>query len=84
MEVSLYNPTMSNLISYMEEIGWFDGNVYVVWLHGATDGWPQGIFLEKERAEWFVKNIQLNPEGYSFQKISFTDLASNIVGVGEY
>lgn len=75
---------MDTIISYMKEIGWFDGPVYIVWLHGATDGWPQAIFLEKERAEWFVKNIYLNPEGFTIEEVDFATLAVRITNVRDY
>lgn len=84
MKVSLYNTSYSSLISYMEEIGWFNNFVYVVWLHGATDGWPNAIFLDKKRAEQWAENVNCNPEGYSIQKINFSDLICHATGIEEF
>lgn len=70
MDYHYIQTNYKSLISYMKEIGWFNSDVYVVYLHGATDGWPQAIFLEEERAKWFIDNVPLNPEGASIEKIN--------------
>lgn len=65
-------------VSYMDEAGWFDSDVYVVWTHGCTDGWPRAIFYSREGAEVWVKNIPLNPEGYDIISMNMSALAKEI------
>jgi hypothetical protein len=67
------------LKNYMEEDGFLCGRVFVVWLHGATDGWPQAMFTSHEAAEKWVETIRLNPEGYSIEAIDFLTLCQTIV-----
>lgn len=38
-------------MSWFKELGWFDGNVFVVWVNGADDGWPNAIFLDEQDAK---------------------------------
>lgn len=65
-------------VSYMHEAGWFDSPVYVVWLHGATDEWPQAIFNTKEGADFWVKIIHMNPEGFNIVEMSMFELSKQI------
>lgn len=65
---------MNSLISYMEEARWFDGDVYVVWLHGCTDGWPRAIFNSLEDADLWLNHVYLNPEGYTIEHVRFAQL----------
>lgn len=62
------------VLDYMKEMGWFERDVYVVWLHGCTDGWPRAFFLYRDEAEAWVKTIHLNPEGFDIEAISMTRL----------
>jgi hypothetical protein len=70
-----------NLLDYMEESCWFESDVYVVWTHGCTDGWPQAIFNGREGAEVWVANIRLNPEGYDIIPMNFRTLCQTVSGV---
>lgn len=77
--MKLSKPDLFTTISYMKEAGWCDGDVYVVWLNGATDGWPAAIFNNEGTAECFVNIVPLNPEGYLVEKISFITLCDAIM-----
>jgi hypothetical protein len=64
----------------MEEDGWFEQPIYIVWLHGCTDGWPQAIFRSRTAAQdWVNECVHLNPEGYDIIEMDFKKLCYQVV-----
>lgn len=74
----------NTLNSYFEEGGWFDRPIYIVWLCGATDGWPYAIFPDHESAVHWAKDNAHNPEGSIIEEADFAKLCHIITGVGKW
>jgi hypothetical protein len=66
---------------YLREDGSLEDEWYIVYLNGATDGWPQAMFHDKPSAEAWVKTIRLNPEGFLIQPFKIMDLAREVINL---